>query len=620
MSDPNTTQPSSASLEASFAGLVLASVVLAAGGVGLYAFSAASAALAHERAEARAALAEAKEEIAVELLRAHAEEAAHVGASLAVRAALGEAPVPGEAPTTDQAASVPGPSAPAPAAPPATAPASARAAAARARDELVAIRPSTPFDAIAIAGSDGEILASTVEDDRLATLLEVARAIDGPRWTNLREDRTGRARYDLAVPIRVQGRVAGFALAEVRADRVMGVLVERARLGDAGDGRVEEELRELEVEESAGTSEGAEDPDALDEPKRQALLATFGLAVVAIAASFALVRTLTAPLARLADAARNIAEGNLREPPPTVRRNDELGRLSSAITAMHAGLRSAFGSLRDGIRSLADHADEVRSSARKYANAAEAQSTAVASTSSSLVETKKSSASTASTARVVLEATEAAVAAGRRGLDRIDEGVEAMNAIEDRVRGIATEALELSQQSARIGQIVATVNDLSEQSNVLAVNASVEAAKAGDRGRGFAVVAGEVRRLAEQSKRATLQIRQILGEVQRAVESVVMAAEEGTKRSEDGRRTITEIRTTVHELASALEQNAESARRISASAADQAAGIAQLSSALESIVETGGAAAREVRTLEGSAAALTDLGEELEALAKRFRV
>ena len=102
-----------------------------------------------------------------------------------------------------------------------------------------------------------------------------------------------------------------------------------------------------------------------------------------------------------------------------------------------------------------------------------------------------------------------------------------------------------------VGEIVETVNDLSEQSNLLAVNASIEAAKAGEQGRGFAVVASEVRTLAEQSKRATQQIRSILGDIQKATQTAVMSTEEGTKRAKDGLGAIKSVRDTITDLGSA---------------------------------------------------------------------
>ena len=93
---------------------------------------------------------------------------------------------------------------------------------------------------------------------------------------------------------------------------------------------------------------------------------------------------------------------------------------------------------------------------------------------------------------------------------------------------------DLSEQSTAIGEITATVADIAEQSNLLAVNAAIEAAKAGEQGKGFAVVAQEVKSLAEQSKQATGQVRSILSDIQKGINTAVMLTERGSKASEAG--------------------------------------------------------------------------------------
>src|SRR5205823_8373543 len=121
---------------------------------------------------------------------------------------------------------------------------------------------------------------------------------------------------------------------------------------------------------------------------------------------------------------------------------------------------------------------------------------------------------------------------GTRAADTI---ARAMEEIRDRVQAIASDILALSGRTQQIGEITATVNDLADQSNILALNASIEAAKAGEQGKGFAVVASEVRNLAEQSKQATGQVRAILGDIQQATTGAVLATEQATKVVEDGR-------------------------------------------------------------------------------------
>ena len=124
---------------------------------------------------------------------------------------------------------------------------------------------------------------------------------------------------------------------------------------------------------------------------------------------------------------------------------------------------------------------------------------------------------------------------GRTGRQAVDNSIEAMvDGARAAWRSIADSILALAEQAQAIGEIITAVNDIAEQTNLLALNAAVEAARAGEHGRGFAVVAGEIKSLAEQAKRSTVEIRQILGEIQRATSAAVMATEQGTKQAADG--------------------------------------------------------------------------------------
>jgi methyl-accepting chemotaxis protein len=115
------------------------------------------------------------------------------------------------------------------------------------------------------------------------------------------------------------------------------------------------------------------------------------------------------------------------------------------------------------------------------------------------------------------------------------------------------------------------------------LNAAIEASRAGEHGRGFNVVATEIKALADQSKKATMQIRQILGEIQKATNSAVMATEQGSKSVNDALRTVDQAGTTINALATTIAQSAQAASQITASVGQQAVGISQIQQAMQSI-------------------------------------
>ena len=158
-----------------------------------------------------------------------------------------------------------------------------------------------------------------------------------------------------------------------------------------------------------------------------------------------------------------------------------------------------------------------------------------------------------------------------------------MNKIKEQVGTIAETILNLSEQTQQIGEIIATVNDIADQSNLLALNAAIEAARAGEAGKGFAIVAGEVRGLAEQSRQATAQVKDILGEIQKAANTAVMVTEEGTKRAESGVLLTQTTGEAIRSIRERIQQVAQSAQQVAVSTKQQLAGMDQIVTAMESI-------------------------------------
>src|SRR5690606_31952163 len=139
-------------------------------------------------------------------------------------------------------------------------------------------------------------------------------------------------------------------------------------------------------------------------------------------------------------------------------------------------------------------------------------------------------------ARYVSDAAQQAVQVSQQGREAVDATLQGMQLIREQTQAVSESIVRLNEQSQAIGEIVATVGDLAEQSNLLGVNASIEAVKAGEHGKGFSVVAQEVKSLAEQSRQATAQVRTILNDIQKAMNKAVLVTEQGGRAVEDGNR------------------------------------------------------------------------------------
>ncbi len=357
--------------------------------------------------------------------------------------------------------------------------------------------------------------------------------------------------------------------------------------------------------------------------------ATVSMAIAMMTAlAFALVggifmaRAITQPIVQLALLSERMAKGDLTTEKfdSATEGQNEVASLQRSFQKMADRLRGMVGQLQTGITQLSTSTAEIATTAKESAAAAAQQSVTVTEVSTTMDEIQTTSQTAAKNAQEVVASAERVAASGAEGLQAVDRATVIVAAIEERVREIAERILQLSEQNKQIGEIVESVNDLSEQSNLLAVNASIEAAKAGEQGRGFAVVASEVRTLAEQSKRATLQIRGILSDIQKATQTAVMSTEEGTKRAKDGIGAIRSVREVITDLAGTLEESADRMRQISGTATQQAAGIQQISQAVGALARAGKENASGAGNLERAAADIRNLSEQLRGTTTEYRL
>jgi methyl-accepting chemotaxis protein len=195
-----------------------------------------------------------------------------------------------------------------------------------------------------------------------------------------------------------------------------------------------------------------------------------------------------------------------------------------------------------------------------------------------------------------------------------------MDRIREQMDTIAQTVVRLSEQSQSIGGIIASVTDIADQSNLLAVNAAIEAAKAGEQGKGFAVVAQEIKNLAGQSKQSTLQVRNILNDVQKATSAAVMATEQGSKAVETGLKQSLQAGEAIRILAESINEAVQAATQIVASSQQQVVGMDQIGVAMQNINQAGTETAVSMVQSEKSAKNLNDLGQKLKEMVERFKV
>jgi methyl-accepting chemotaxis protein len=392
------------------------------------------------------------------------------------------------------------------------------------------------------------------------------------------------------------------------------------------------------------------------------LIVTIGITFLLLASGFFyfFARSLSLPLINVVEAAQKIAGGNLDVEVASTDRQDEIGTLARAFTLMIQSLKdkaqiaeriaasdltvkvaplsdadtlgNAFatmveklrGQIRqiiEGVNVLASAGSEIMASVSQLTSGAAETAASVSETTTTVEEVKQTAEVTNQKARRVSELGRKNAEISQAGLKSIEDTVNGMCRIREQMEFIADTVVRLSEQSQAIGEIIATVNDIAEQSNLLAVNASIEAAKAGEQGKGFAVVAQEIRSLAAQSKQATTQIRGILFDVQKAIGSAVMATEQGSKAVEEGVRLSTQAGESINLLVESVVKEATNAAiQIAASSQQQLIGMDQVVSAMENIREASAQTASSTKQTERAVHDLHNLGQRLQEIVKLYRV
>jgi methyl-accepting chemotaxis protein len=262
-----------------------------------------------------------------------------------------------------------------------------------------------------------------------------------------------------------------------------------------------------------------------------------------------------------------------------------LGTLLAGIIFSWFVTRSVTRPLRESTSVLATSSAEILAATSEQASGANESMAAVAQTAATVDQVAQTTEQAAQRARSVAEGAQRASEISRNGRAAVDNSIEVMGRVVDQVESMRAGIRALGDQAELIRGITSTVDDIAERSNLLALNAAIEAARAGEEGRGFAVVAGEIRSLAEQSKRATVEVRNIVGDIQRAAASAATVAEEGSRQASESQRAVIQAGETIRQLGETMGEASQAAAQIAASAGQQATGMAQIRQAMRNIRE-----------------------------------
>lgn len=301
-------------------------------------------------------------------------------------------------------------------------------------------------------------------------------------------------------------------------------------------------------------------------------------------------------------------------------KDDNLYQLGISLNSMAEYLSAMVAQTRDVAFQVSEASNEILAMSEQQSASVVEQQTTVTQTTAIVEEVETTVQQTAERTQMVAEAAHDALQVSQTGQDAVTDSISGMERVQQRVYDIAENILALSENTQQIGEIIATVNDIADQSKLLALNAAIEAARAGEEGRGFAVVAMEVRQLAEQSRAATARISNVLNEIQQATNAAVMVTEGGIKEAAGGMTLAGAAGKTIRELNATIELAAQSMVQISASTQQQSSGMEQLKTAIETIQQVSVQTVAGTRQAEESARNLSEMAHLMKETVSRYEL
>ena len=362
------------------------------------------------------------------------------------------------------------------------------------------------------------------------------------------------------------------------------------------------------------------------EASREATLLLVISGLIALAASFiclmlvlrvTVTKKLNDFVAKVTDLARG--EGDLTKQ-INVTSNDEFGQLADEINTLVDKIRGIISQIAHTSEQVSSSAVQLQSNATQMATGAEEVAAQAETVATAGEEMSATSGDIAQNCQMASEGSQLASAAAVSGTQVVNETISVMNSIAERVMSSAKAVESLGSRSDQIGEIVGTIEDIADQTNLLALNAAIEAARAGEQGRGFAVVADEVRALAERTTRATREIGEMIKAIQNETKGAVIAMEEGVsevakgsdKAADSGRaldqilQQINDVNAQIHQVATAAEQ--------------QTATTSEISSNMQQITEVVAQTSRGAHQSAAAANHLSTLADDLRRIVSQFKI